>query len=1037
MVNNSGSSNCFLVFNLQDSYGDGWSGALLTVSVNGVPNTLYTLNFLNPDSLIDTLHFNSGDHITLSFLSGFYPSEESYSIYDSDGNLLFQDGPFPLNGINVWTYDVFCGAHLDYTWNPSATINPNNSDSVWASPTANTTYSVIGMDPIGGCVDTATITVHVVTNFNIDLTQSDDSICLNDQVQFNVNADVVLDYSYSWTPSNMMNDDTIFNPIGTFTNSGLIPVLVSVSSSEGCTKYDSVHVLVSSNTVPEITVIGDSTLCSGDSALLVAQNSYGSNCFVVLNMHDSYGDGSNGAALKLYVNGVLDSTYTIPNTISLYDTLLVDTIYLNSGDLVSINYTDGNYPSEESYDVYDGSGNLLFSDGPSPVNGDVWSYTMNCSAPLSYIWSPTSSLSSSNTVSTWASPNTSVTYTVIALDPIGECSDTASFNIYVVPTFNIEASVSDDSICLNDQVQFQVSADSSFSFTYDWTPSNIMSNASIPNPTGIFDAPGLQAVYVEVSSALGCNKLDSVQVLVSQNAKPAMVIMGDSLICIGDSTLLLAVDTANKPCFIVLDLRDSDGDGWNGAILALNINGTLDSIYTIQNTLSGNDTILVDTVYLMAGDLVSIDFASGSFPFEESYTIYDADGNVLFSDGPNPLDGNNVWNYTMYCGGPLNYVWSPVNTLSTPFMNPTWANPSVPANYTVIATDPIGGCADTANYHVHVLPLPIVNITTTDLNYCLNEGNVTFAATPGPGYWNGTVIDSASGSFSPANSGLGSHEITYHHFNGGCWGSDTFEVVVNPFPAPPVATSSSPYCARYRITDLSATGSGGEIKWYTNAALTSQVNPVGLIANNYSVYVTETNSFGCASFPTVLPITVTYTPNLAFVSDYDSVNGEAPVTINFENNSVPQGAAYSWFINGSPAGNTYDLTKEFTEGDIYTIMLIGVNPTAGCRDTAYMTLDLYQLAIEIPNVFTPNNDLLNETFYAKAKGLKNFNITIYNRWGKIVYGPCGPTNKPADCTWNGGDNPDGTYFYTITADDRNGKPIQRDDFQGHITLIRK
>lgn len=72
--------------------------------------------------------------------------------------------------------------------------------------------------------------------------------------------------------------------------------------------------------------------------------------------------------------------------------------------------------------------------------------------------------------------------------------------------------------------------------------------------------------------------------------------------------------------------------------------------------------------------------------------------------------------------------------------------------------------------------------------------------------------------------------------------------------------------------------------------------------------------------------------------------------------------------------------------------------------------------IVIPNVFTPNNDGINDIF--EIKNLPENTLTqIYNRWGIKVF----ETNKSAvfwdGRTTSGIDSVDGTYFYIITTEE--------------------
>ena len=66
----------------------------------------------------------------------------------------------------------------------------------------------------------------------------------------------------------------------------------------------------------------------------------------------------------------------------------------------------------------------------------------------------------------------------------------------------------------------------------------------------------------------------------------------------------------------------------------------------------------------------------------------------------------------------------------------------------------------------------------------------------------------------------------------------------------------------------------------------------------------------------------------------------------------------------------------------------------------------------IPNVFTPNNDSYNDYFDIRnlPNGGSGTVLVISNRWGKTVFKS---DNYTAEDLWDGGDNPDGTYYYRL------------------------
>ena len=98
------------------------------------------------------------------------------------------------------------------------------------------------------------------------------------------------------------------------------------------------------------------------SGILLSFSLSAQTCNVVLDMNDSYGDGWNGASVTIKVNGVDDPGS--PHTCSGYGS--VDYISVSNGDLIEVHFTSGSYDSEITYTIEDESGQILFSDGPTP-----------------------------------------------------------------------------------------------------------------------------------------------------------------------------------------------------------------------------------------------------------------------------------------------------------------------------------------------------------------------------------------------------------------------------------------------------------------------------------------------------------------------------------------------------------------------------------------------------------------------------------------------------------------------------------------------
>ena len=79
----------------------------------------------------------------------------------------------------------------------------------------------------------------------------------------------------------------------------------------------------------------------------------------------------------------------------------------------------------------------------------------------------------------------------------------------------------------------------------------------------------------------------------------------------------------------------------------------------------------------------------------------------------------------------------------------------------------------------------------------------------------------------------------------------------------------------------------------------------------------------------------------------------------------------------------------------------------------------------IPNVFTPNDDSINNLFYPNVIGVDDWKMTILNRWGNEIISL--DKNNP---TWSGENYEEGIYFYVFKSQ---SQEIVK---QGFFQLIR-
>jgi gliding motility-associated-like protein len=105
----------------------------------------------------------------------------------------------------------------------------------------------------------------------------------------------------------------------------------------------------------------------------------------------------------------------------------------------------------------------------------------------------------------------------------------------------------------------------------------------------------------------------------------------------------------------------------------------------------------------------------------------------------------------------------------------------------------------------------------------------------------------------------------------------------------------------------------------------------------------------------------------------------------------------------------------------------------GCYDTARtkVLVDNSKILF-IPNAFTPGNDEINDRFRVNVKGVKEFEMKIFNRWGEKVFESHNKTNG-WDGTYKGERCRPGVFVYIVRVTYLDGKTKER---SGSVTLIR-
>lgn len=259
----------------------------------------------------------------------------------------------------------------------------------------------------------------------------------------------------------------------------------------------------------------------------------------------------------------------------------------------------------------------------------------------------------------------------------------------------------------------------------------------------------------------------------------------------------------------------------------------------------------------------------------------------------------------------------------------------------------------------------------------------------------------------------------------GC--KDSISTLVNPKVLTVDAGLNRSVCSNGPLSIL-LNGSGTGIYAWTPALYLNDStlqNPTATINSSTVFYLTITSN-GCSASDSV-KIILSPIPVLN-ISKSNDINCYLP----YAKLRVSGASQYLWSpsstLNNSTANNPVANPVLTT-----TYFVTGTNDNiCYAKDSIMVVVDFLSGKVELPNIFTPNNDGINDCFGIKYyRDVQNLVFIIYNRYGTRVF----ETKNVAEC-WDGyykGQPADpGSYIYYLSAKTLCGDVVKK----GSILLIR-
>jgi len=479
-----------------------------------------------------------------------------------------------------------------------------------------------------------------------------------------------------------------------------------------------------------------------------------------------------------------------------------------------------------------------------------------------------------------------------------------------------------------------------------------------------------------------------------------VVTTGDTTVCAGDDVdLLVRVDGGIYPPYTFQWGHGPNGPGPH------RVNPTTSTAYTVTTT-NGVGCTSVDTI------TVHVAPCPPTVTVDNDTICLGGCADLLATANPGSS------------GGPLTYRWQPDigNTAG-----PIRVCPTQTTQYIVTVTNPFGESAsDTSTVTVGTISIPVT--TSRDTTVCPGQPVDILVSMDNP------VDPPYTFQWDPGGfTGPGPHRVepvtttTYVVTTtnaSGCFSTSSVTVAMDTCP-PTVVLADDTICSGQcleLLANVTYSGPAPTIRWLPDIGSTA--GPLRTCPDTTTTYtVTVIDALGNSATATA---TVTVLPKLAAAFSMSPPSPQSPgTTVAFTDLSTPMPiATWDWTF-GTGAGSSFQHPAyTYTSPGNYPVTLRVTNEL-GCVDSTTQVYTIKPDPIRIPNVFSPNNDGRNDRFHIENLEFYRNTLTIFSRWGNVVFEATDYRNS-----WAALDVTDGTYYYVLHLTE------EGETHTGHVTIVR-
>ncbi|MCC6839575.1 MAG: gliding motility-associated C-terminal domain-containing protein [Flavobacteriales bacterium] len=431
------------------------------------------------------------------------------------------------------------------------------------------------------------------------------------------------------------------------------------------------------------------------------------------------------------------------------------------------------------------------NDGVVPTPGDCWQYCWSPTATLG-TWANCAAFGTTPNVMSGGTPpgNALIPGTYSSVQPLSNlvgCPLNGTWTFTITDLwgadngFLCDWSLNFNAAIIPDTSQFTPVLGSTID-SAGWSGPFLTPDPNEPlNALATPNGPGTYDYNFTVTDNFGCSYDTTIQITIA----PIMEVdAGNEIGLCNDSLAMAGAITANGPpigCTWTLTMYDQLGDGWDGGgtvtITVAGVPSTYSLAFGTQQSVS---------IPVTSGSTVTVTYNAGWYNNENSFTLFNNAGGVVYASPANP-PGGVAWTGTATCSGPppVGFVWTPATGLNDPGDPESMVWVTTPTMY-YLAVYPTGHPECAVTDSVLVSPPPnlepgedaAITVCETWPVFLMTDSLGGTPATDGT--WSNAQGPVAS-NFTPAANPPGSYSFTYTVSTPeGCLATSQLDITVIP-----------------------------------------------------------------------------------------------------------------------------------------------------------------------------------------------------------------------------------------------------------------